>query len=107
MEYELAAGVRKTDARSSTCSTWRWRIPKAEIEKILTDYGVPLVQCSTCLVQGNLPSHGAYIKPASLEYKVEARSRLARSGGHGAAARDLAGGRRRPDAGAFQRGARQ
>jgi quinoprotein dehydrogenase-associated probable ABC transporter substrate-binding protein len=71
MEYELAAGVRKTDAKLKYLLDLALEDSKAEIEKILTDYGVPLVQCSTCLVQGNLPAHGAYIKPASLEYKAK------------------------------------
>lgn len=71
MEYELAAGVRKTDAKLKYLLDLALENSKAEIEKILTDYGVPLVQCSTCLVQGNLPAHGAYIKPASLEYKAK------------------------------------
>ncbi|MFN3625904.1 MAG: quinoprotein dehydrogenase-associated putative ABC transporter substrate-binding protein [Hyphomicrobium sp.] len=69
MEYELAAGVRKTDARLKYLLDIALEDSKAEIERILTDYGVPLVQCSTCLIQGNLPSHGAYIKPAVTEYK--------------------------------------
>lgn len=69
MEYELAAGVRKTDAKLKYLLDLALEDSKAEIEKILTDYGVPLVQCSTCLVQGNLPSHGAYTKPATSEYK--------------------------------------
>ncbi len=30
---------------------------------------MPLVECSTCLVQGNIPAHGAYIKPPVTEYK--------------------------------------
>ena len=71
MEYELAAGVRKTDAKLKYLLDLALEDSKAEIEKILTDYGVPLVQCSTCLVQGNLPAHGAYLKPASLEYKAK------------------------------------
>ena len=71
MEYELAAGVRKTDAKLKYLLDLVLEDSKAEIEKILTDYGVPLVQCSTCLVQGNLPAHGAYIKPASTEYKAK------------------------------------
>jgi quinoprotein dehydrogenase-associated probable ABC transporter substrate-binding protein len=71
MEYELAAGVRKTDAKLKYLLDLGLEDSKAEIEKILTDYGVPLVQCSTCLVQGNLPAHGAYIKPASTEYKAK------------------------------------
>lgn len=69
MEYELAAGVRKTDAKLKYLLDLALEDSKAEIEKILADYGVPLVQCSTCLVQGNVPSHGAYTRPASLEYK--------------------------------------
>lgn len=74
MEYELAAGVRKTDAKLKYLLDLALEDSKAEIEKVLTDYGVPLVQCSTCLVQGNLPAHGAYIKPASLEYKAKPES---------------------------------
>jgi quinoprotein dehydrogenase-associated probable ABC transporter substrate-binding protein len=31
-----------------------------EIKQILTDYGVPLVQCSNCVVTGDIPSHGSY-----------------------------------------------
>jgi quinoprotein dehydrogenase-associated probable ABC transporter substrate-binding protein len=33
---------------------------KDEIKQILTDYGVPLVQCSNCVVTGDIPSHGTY-----------------------------------------------
>jgi quinoprotein dehydrogenase-associated probable ABC transporter substrate-binding protein len=43
---------------------------KDSIHKILDDYGVPLVQCSTCIISGNLPSHGEYktmtVKPETL-----------------------------------------
>jgi quinoprotein dehydrogenase-associated probable ABC transporter substrate-binding protein len=62
LEYELAAGVRKTDAELKYLLEYALEESKDEIEKILTDYGVPLVECSTCLVQGNLPAHGAYTK---------------------------------------------
>jgi ankyrin repeat protein len=62
LEYELAAGVRKTDARLKYLLEYALEEKKGEIEKILTEYGVPLVQCSTCLIQGDLPSHGAYTK---------------------------------------------
>src|SRR5690606_4622901 len=76
MEYELAAGVRKTDARLKYLLEYALEASKDEIEKILTDYGVPLVECSTCIVQGNLPAHGAYIKPPTMEFqsKPEAAS---------------------------------
>jgi quinoprotein dehydrogenase-associated probable ABC transporter substrate-binding protein len=69
MEYELAAGVRKTDVKLKYLLDLALEDSKPEIEKILADYGVPLVQCSTCIVQGNLPAHGAYTAPASVEYK--------------------------------------
>ena len=36
---------------------------RAEIEKVLRDFGVPLVQCSDCIVEGDLPAHGPYTAP--------------------------------------------
>lgn len=69
MEYELAAGVRKTDARLKYLLDIALEDSKPEIEKILNDFGVPLVECSACIVQGKLPSHGAYIHAANVEYK--------------------------------------
>ncbi len=38
---------------------------KKEIAAILTEYGVPLVQCSECLISGDIPAHGDYILEAS------------------------------------------
>ncbi len=61
LEFEIAAGVRKRDARLKYMLEYALEDSKEEITKILTDYGVPLVQCSRCIVQGTLPSHGAYI----------------------------------------------
>jgi len=60
LEFEVAAGVRKRDAKLKYMLEYALEASKGEIEKILTDYGVPLVQCSRCLVQGTLPAHGAY-----------------------------------------------
>ncbi len=36
---------------------------KAEIQQVLTDFGVPLVKCEECTVSGDLPSHGPYKRP--------------------------------------------
>jgi quinoprotein dehydrogenase-associated probable ABC transporter substrate-binding protein len=36
---------------------------KAEIKQILVDFGVPLVKCEECTVNGDLPSHGPYKTP--------------------------------------------
>ena len=76
LEYELAAGVRKTDARLKYLLEYALEASKGEIEKILRDYGVPLVECSTCLIQGDLPSHGAYTEMRNRVYapKPEAAS---------------------------------
>ena len=62
LEFELAAGVRKRDAKLKYMLEYALEASKDKIEKILTDYGVPLVQCSRCLIEGTLPSHGAYTK---------------------------------------------
>jgi quinoprotein dehydrogenase-associated probable ABC transporter substrate-binding protein len=67
LEFEISAGVRKRDAKLKYMLEYALEASKDEIEKILNDYGVPLVQCSRCLVQGTLPSHGAYtVLPASV-----------------------------------------
>jgi quinoprotein dehydrogenase-associated probable ABC transporter substrate-binding protein len=62
LEYSLAAGVRKRDARLKYMLEYALDASKDEIKKLLTDYGVPLVKCSRCLIEGTLPSHGAYTK---------------------------------------------
>jgi quinoprotein dehydrogenase-associated probable ABC transporter substrate-binding protein len=62
LEFDLGIGVRKTDAFLKYVLEYALDDHKAEIEKILKDYGVPLVQCSRCVVQGDLPAHGSYTK---------------------------------------------
>jgi quinoprotein dehydrogenase-associated probable ABC transporter substrate-binding protein len=62
LEFDLGIGVRKTDAFLKYVLDYALEDHKAEIEKILKDYGVPLVQCSRCVVQGDLPAHGSYTK---------------------------------------------
>jgi quinoprotein dehydrogenase-associated probable ABC transporter substrate-binding protein len=64
LEFDLGIGVRKTDAFLKYVLDYALDDHKAEIEKILKDYGVPLVQCSRCVVEGDLPAHGSYTKVA-------------------------------------------
>lgn len=73
LEFDLAIGVRKRDARLKYALEYALEESKPQIEKILEDYGVPLVQCSRCLVQGTLPAHGAYtvIPPSVFAPKPE------------------------------------
>jgi quinoprotein dehydrogenase-associated probable ABC transporter substrate-binding protein len=70
LEFDLGIGVRKTDAFLKYMLEFALDDKKDEIEKILHDYGVPLVQCSKCLVQGDLPAHGSYIAVNQQDFKV-------------------------------------
>jgi len=63
MEFQLALGVRRTGVKLKYMLELALEARKAEIQRILTEYGVPLVKCSTCLIAGDLPSHGAYTMP--------------------------------------------
>ena len=69
LEFDLAIGVRKTDTFLKYILEFALEDKKDEIEKILKDYGVPLVQCSRCLVQGDIPSHGAYVEVTEQDFK--------------------------------------
>jgi ankyrin repeat protein len=53
--------VRKYDAVLKYAMEDAMEAKKQEIGKILADYGVPLVQCSDCLISGDIPAHGDYI----------------------------------------------
>ncbi|MFN0219961.1 MAG: quinoprotein dehydrogenase-associated putative ABC transporter substrate-binding protein [Hyphomicrobium sp.] len=62
-EFELAIGLRKVDWVLKYKLDLALEARKADIEKILREFGVPLVQCSKCVVAGDLPAHGIYTKP--------------------------------------------
>ncbi len=75
LEFELAIGVRPTDVFLKYLLDWALEDNEKEVEAILKEYGVPLVQCSKCIVPGDLPAHGSYI--ALADQKFEARPDLA------------------------------
>lgn len=60
LEYEMAFGVPTTDRILKYKIDLALQDNKAAIEKVLRDYGVPLVKCSSCIVEGDLPAHGEY-----------------------------------------------
>ena len=60
MEFDLAIGMRRNNVLLKYMIDWALERNKDEIARILAEYGVPLVQCSRCTVQGDLPSHGSY-----------------------------------------------
>ncbi|MGB6346242.1 MAG: quinoprotein dehydrogenase-associated putative ABC transporter substrate-binding protein [Methyloceanibacter sp.] len=70
LEFDLAIGVRKTDAFLKYMLEFALEDKADEIAKILEDYGVPLVQCSKCVAPGDLPAHGSYIALADQEFKA-------------------------------------
>ena len=70
LEFELGLGVRRTDAFLKYMIEFALEDHEADIEKILKDYGVPLVQCSKCIVPGDLPAHGTYTQVAQTDYKA-------------------------------------
>ncbi len=70
LEFDLAMGVRKTDVLLKYALEFAMEDKKAEIEKILRDYGVPLVQCSRCLIAGDLPAHGYYNTVSQQDFKA-------------------------------------
>ena len=63
MEFEVAIGVRKTDAITKYAIDTALEAHRAEIRKILDDYGVPLVECADCLISGPIKAHGIYTAP--------------------------------------------
>ncbi|WP_210269800.1 quinoprotein dehydrogenase-associated putative ABC transporter substrate-binding protein [Hyphomicrobium methylovorum] len=58
LEFSIGWGVQNTDVVVKLKIDMAMEDAKDEIAKILADYGVPLVQCSNCIVEGTLPSHG-------------------------------------------------
>ena len=58
LEFSLGWGVQNTDVVLKLKIDMAMEDAKDQIAKILEDYGVPLVQCSSCIVEGTLPSHG-------------------------------------------------
>lgn len=60
LEFELSLGLKKTDYILMYKFDLAFEENKVVIEKILREFGVPLVQCSRCTVAGDLPAHGVY-----------------------------------------------
>lgn len=62
LEFDLSIGMQRNQVLLKYMLDWAITRKKDEIGKILKDYGVPLVQCSKCAVDGELPSHGSYFE---------------------------------------------
>jgi quinoprotein dehydrogenase-associated probable ABC transporter substrate-binding protein len=60
MEFDMAIAVRHSDQELLARLEQALHDQRDAIHTILTDFGVPLVRCDTCLISGDLPSHGPY-----------------------------------------------
>ncbi|WP_439543244.1 quinoprotein dehydrogenase-associated putative ABC transporter substrate-binding protein [Hyphomicrobium sp.] len=60
MEFELAIGMQRNQVMLKYMLDWALDRKRNEIGAVLRDYGVPLVKCSKCAVDGDLPAHGSY-----------------------------------------------
>lgn len=69
LEFSLSIGVQNTDVVLKFMLDNALMAKKDEIERILGDYGVPLVQCSDCVAAGSIPSHGSYEKVLAKKYE--------------------------------------
>ncbi len=69
LEFSLAWGVQNTDVVLKLKIDLALEEAKGEIEAILREYGVPLVRCSSCIVEGDLPSHGAFEEARAKTYE--------------------------------------
>jgi quinoprotein dehydrogenase-associated probable ABC transporter substrate-binding protein len=62
LEFDLAIGMLRNNVLLKYMIDWSLTRKAKEIEAILKEYGVPLVRCSKCAVDGDIPSNGAIYK---------------------------------------------
>jgi quinoprotein dehydrogenase-associated probable ABC transporter substrate-binding protein len=63
LEFDMAMATPKGRPEIKPIIEKAMRDSKDKIRAILVEYGVPLVKCADCIIDGDLPSHGPY-KPA-------------------------------------------
>lgn len=62
LEFDLAIGMRPNNVLLKYMIDWALTRKAKEIEAVLKEYGVPLVKCSKCAADGDIPSHGTIYK---------------------------------------------
>jgi hypothetical protein len=60
MEFELAIGMQRNQVMLKYMLDWALTRTKDQIATVLKEYGVPLLKCAKCAVDGELPAHGSY-----------------------------------------------
>lgn len=69
LEFSLAWGVQNTNVVLKLKIDMALEEAEEEIEEILRDYGVPLVACSDCIVQGDIKSAGQILLARKQKYE--------------------------------------
>jgi quinoprotein dehydrogenase-associated probable ABC transporter substrate-binding protein len=64
LEFDMALAVRRSDQALQRQLEQAMHEQRDALHAVLTDFGVPLVSCDTCIISGDLPAHGPY-KPAA------------------------------------------
>ena len=64
LEFDMAIGLRRNDRDLQQRLEQAMHEQHDALHAILTDFGVPLVKCDTCVISGELPAHGPYAAPA-------------------------------------------
>lgn len=60
LEFSMSLGVRRADKDLAQRLDSALEANKAAIQAVLIDYGVPLLQCTECVISGDLAAHGPY-----------------------------------------------
>jgi ankyrin repeat protein len=60
LEFDMTLGVRTRDRAYRDLIDNAVKQQKDKIRAILVEFGVPLVKCDDCIIDGDLPSHGPY-----------------------------------------------
>jgi quinoprotein dehydrogenase-associated probable ABC transporter substrate-binding protein len=71
LEFDMAMATPKGRPEIKPLIEKAMRDSKDKIRAILVEYGVPLVKCADCVIDGDLPSHGPY-KPAQPDTQTAA-----------------------------------
>jgi len=70
LEFDMAMAVPRGRPELKAAIEKAMHDSKDQIRKILDDYGVPLVKCDDCIIDGNLASHGPYKDIATPETRT-------------------------------------
>ena len=63
LEFDMAIAVRRGDHDLQRRLEQAMHEQRDALHAILTQFGVPLVKCDSCIISGDLPSHGPYKAP--------------------------------------------